>query len=305
MIESESKSDIKKLFNWYVIVLSTITLIGIVFYLALGLLTEDREIFYKQAILNSIYGEKFYIFIVVGFFAQMIDSSLGMAYGTSTSTFLAATGVHPKLASAAVHISEIFNNAVSAFSHFKMGNIDRKLFFTLLIPGMIGGSLGAYLLTNLDSSKVKPIVATYLLLMGVYIITKAIKGNIKIKEGKMKGTELLALVGAFVNSLGGGGWGPIVTTSLIGSGKHPRKVIGSVNSAKYLIILTASIVFILNISNLFDVFANIAGLIIGGVFAAPLGAFITKRIPVKPAMILVGSVIIILSTYTLYKALFF
>lgn len=304
MSENSTGIDFKKLFSWYGIVLLILLVIGGAAYFALDLLPADKALHFKEVIADAVSGNKLYIFIAVGFAAQMIDGALGMAYGVSSTSFLMATGVHPKLASAAVHVAEIFTTGISGLSHLKMGNIDKKLFLSLLIPGAIGAATGAYLLSNFDGNIIKPFVSAYLLVMGIYIIMKAFKERIHVKEGNARGTSILALVGGFVDSVGGGGWGPVVTTTLIGSGKHPRKVIGSVNSAEFLITLTASTVFIMNIDELADMFAVIAGLIIGGAIAAPLGAFITRYIPVKVAMTLVGSLIIFLSCLTLSKYLF-
>lgn len=304
MSENSIGIDFKKLFSWYGIVLLILLVIGGAAYVAIDLLPADKALHFKEVIADAVSGNKLYVFIAVGFAAQMIDGALGMAYGVSSTSFLMATGVHPKLASAAVHVAEIFTTGISGLSHLRMGNIDKKLFLSLLIPGAIGAATGAYLLSNFDGNIIKPFVSAYLLVMGIYIIMKAFKERIHVNEGNARGTSILALVGGFVDSVGGGGWGPVVTTTLIGSGKHPRKVIGSVNSAEFLITMTASTVFIMNIDELADMFAVIAGLIIGGAIAAPLGAFITRYIPVKVAMTLVGSLIIFLSCLTLSKYIF-
>jgi len=304
MSENNQKIDFGKLFRWYGVVLSALVIVSLGAYFALDLLPDGSGGRLKATILETISGNKLYVFIGVGFAAQMIDGALGMAYGVSSTSFLMATGVQPKLASAAVHVAEIFTTGVSGLSHLKMGNIDKKLFLSLLIPGAAGAATGAYLLSNFDGNIIKPFVSAYLLLMGIYIIMKAFKERIHVNESNSGGTSILALIGGFVDACGGGGWGPVVTTTLIGSGKHPRKVIGSVNAAEFLITLTASTVFVLNINEITDMFAVIAGLIVGGALAAPLGAFITRYIPVRVAMTMVGSLIIFLSCLTLYKVFF-
>lgn len=304
MTENSTGIDFKKLFSWYGIVLLILFFLGVIGYFAIDFLPADKAIQFKQIVHETLSGNKLYTFIAVGFAAQMIDGALGMAYGVSSTSFLMATGVQPKLASAAVHVAEIFTTGISGLSHIKMGNIDKKLFLSLLIPGAIGAATGAYLLSNFDGNIIKPFISTYLLIMGIYIIMKAFKDRIHIKEGNAKGTSILALIGGFVDSVGGGGWGPVVTTTLIGSGRHPRKVIGSVNSAEFLITMTASAVFVMHIEEIYDMFAVILGLILGGALAAPLGAFITRYIPVKIAMTLVGSLIIFLSCLTLSKYIF-
>lgn len=304
MTENSTGIDFKKLFSWYGIVLLILLVLGMIGYIAIDFLPADKAVQFKQIVNDTLSGNKLYTFIAVGFAAQMIDGALGMAYGVSSTSFLMATGVQPKLASAAVHVAEIFTTGISGLSHIRMGNIDKKLFLSLLIPGAIGAATGAYLLSNFDGNIIKPFISTYLLIMGIYIIMKAFKDRIHIKEGNAKGTSILALIGGFVDSVGGGGWGPVVTTTLIGSGRHPRKVIGSVNSAEFLITITASAVFVMHIEEIYDMFAVILGLIVGGALAAPLGAFVTRYIPVKIAMTLVGSLIIFLSCLTLSKYIF-
>lgn len=306
MTKTNSNIELKKLLRWYVDVLLSVGAISLIILGLLSFLPTDKASFYKDALSAAILDYKFYTFIVVGFIAQLIDSSLGMAYGVSSSTFLIATGVPPKLVSATINVSQIVNNAISALSHFRMGNIDKKLFLSLLIPGIIGAFVGASLLTTFDGQKLKPFIAIYLLLMGLHIIRKAFDKNgtkKKLKENS-RIAEFVALIGGFISAFTGGGWGPIVTTTLISTGRNPRKVIGSVNSAKYFVILIASIVFIVKIDNLIDMFINIIALIVGGVLAAPLGAFITKHIPMRPAIFLVGMLIVSLSTYTLINIFF-
>ena len=295
---------LKKLSIWYGAVFLLLAISFLAFYSAIHLLPESTSSVLDRHLYNLLSDKKLLIFIGVGFIAQMIDGALGMAYGVSSTSFLMATGVHPKLASAAVHVAEIFTTGISGLSHFRMGNIDKKLFLSLLIPGAIGAATGAYILTNFDGNLIKPFVSVYLLLMGIYIILKAIKERIQVKETNSRGTRILAFVGGFVDAVGGGGWGPVVTTTLIGSGQHPRKVIGSVNAAEFLVTITASTVFIMSINELSDMLAVIIGLILGGALAAPLGAIITKFIPVKTAMIIVGCLIIFLSCFTLSKVLF-
>lgn len=304
MSNNTSNSEITGLLKWYAQIFAVLSAISLTAYGFSFLLPVEMVATYKSIFIGALSEQKFYIFIVVGFLAQMIDSSLGMAYGVSSSTFLIATGVPPKLVSSTIVVSQIVNNAVSALSHLRLGNIDKKLFWSLVIPGVIGAFIGASLLTQFDGTKIKPFISMYLLGMGIYIIRKAFKKKtvppLKHSKKRFQGERFVALTGGFVTSMTGGGWGPIVTSTLIGIGKDPRKAIGSVNSAKYFVILVASIVFLLKIDNLLDMFVNIFGLVIGGVIAAPLGAYITKYIPIKPAIVLVGSIIIALSTYSLY-----
>ena len=208
------------------------------------------------------------IFVLLGFMAQMIDGALGMAYGVTTTTFFLSLGIPPAIASACVHTSEIFTTAVSGLSHFKFGNIDRRVFVKLLIPGIIGGALGAYILTELPGEKIEPFVALYLLVMGLIILLRVWK---KIQKTETK-TKLipLGLVGGFFDAIGGGGWGPIVTTTLVAKGNTPRFVIGSVNSAEFFVTISESMTFIVTIGTLLvQHWEKIVGLMIGGSLAAP------------------------------------
>ncbi len=237
-------------------------------------------------------------FIIGGFLAQMVDGALGMAYGVSATTFLLSFGVTPAAASASVHASEIFTSGVSGLMHLKFGNVRTKLFKKLLLPGIVGAIMGAYILSSLQnySDIIKPIVSAYTLFLGIKILLKAIAKEKKTKPLKRIGP--LAFVGAFLDSIGGGGWGPIVTSTLISRGGHPRYTIGSVNLTEFFVTVASSITFIMMIG--LTHWQIIAGLIIGGSIAAPFGAMLTKRLNVKTIMILVGIIVIITSLRTIY-----
>lgn len=243
------------------------------------------------------------VFILFGFIAQMIDGCLGMAYGVSSNAFFLSLGIPPSIASACIHTSEMFTTGVSGISHFKFGNVDRKLFLRLLIPGVIGGVLGAYILTELPAGKIKPFISIYLLIMGIWILIKVFK---KIHQTKTETRVIpLGLVGGFFDAIGGGGWGPIVTSTLVANGSHPRFAIGSVNSAEFFVTVAESITFFATIGALlFQHWEKIAGLMIGGVLAAPLAAWVCKRLPHNVLMILVGLLITSLSIRILYLTWF-
>jgi uncharacterized membrane protein YfcA len=239
------------------------------------------------------------IFIVFGFAAQMIDGCLGMAYGVSSTTFFLSLGVPPAIASACVHTAEMFTTAVSGISHFKFGNVDRRIFLRLLIPGIIGGILGAYILTEIPAGKIRPFVSIYLLIMGLMILFKVFR---KIHGPKTK-TRLipLGLAGGFFDAIGGGGWGPIVTTTLVANGNTPRFAIGSVNSAEFFVTIAESATFFATIGTLMiEHWAKIVGLMIGGVLAAPMAAYVCKIVPTRILMLLVGLLITGLSIRILY-----
>lgn len=243
--------------------------------------------------------EEIAIFIIVGFIAQMVDGALGMAYGVTSSTFLMSIGIPPAVASASVHTAEIFTTATSGLSHLRVGNVDRNLFKRLVIPGVMGGILGAYFLTAVPGEKIRPFVAFYLLSMGVLILVKAIK---KTKE-KVVTTQLLPLgvSGGFLDAIGGGGWGPIVTSTLVARGNHPRFTIGSVNLVEFFVTTAIAATFFATIG--LAHWQIIVGLLIGGCLAAPLAAYVCKRLPLRALMIMVGVVVIALSIRTIYLTL--
>lgn len=242
------------------------------------------------------------IFILGGFLAQMVDGALGMAYGVTATTFLLSFGIPPAAASASVHASEIFTTGASGLSHLRFKNVNTKLFRSLLIPGIIGAILGAYILSSMQEygAYFKPIVSAYTLVLGVVIILKAIR-KVRTKK-KIKHVGRLAFIGAFLDSIGGGGWGPIVSSTLIARGRSMRYTVGSVNLAEFFITLASSLTFFMVIG--IHHWQVIAGLIIGGSLAAPFAAYLTSRIPVRGGLIMVGVVVIVVSLRILFKAFF-
>lgn len=244
------------------------------------------------------------LYILVGFIAQTIDGALGMAYGVSSNTFLLSLGISPAAASATVHMAEVVTTGISGVSHWRLGNVDWKLVRRLLFAGVIGGAAGAYVLTTLDGDILKPWIAAYLLGMGGLIIYKAFTMQPRNKPDEYHGPRisLLGLAGGFCDAIGGGGWGPVVTSTLVARGKYARTTIGSVNFSEFFVTLVQSIVFVLTL-NFSEYWQIILGLLIGGGIAAPLAARVTKNLPVKTLMIMVGVLIIILSIRTIYLAL--
>lgn len=240
-------------------------------------------------------------FILVGFAAQLVDGALGMAFGIICNTLLVAViGMPPARASANIHIVEVFTTAVSGISHFLHGNIDRRLFLRLLIPGLIGGVSGAYLLSNIDAGVVKPFVLGYLVLVGLYLLFRA--ANLREISARPKLVEPLGLVGGFLDAAGGGGWGPVVTSNLLVQGMQPRRVVGTVNAVEFFLTAAVSATFIYHLG-LRDFAAATLGLLIGGIAAAPLGAVMAKRIPTRVMLVLVGVVLILTSSYGVWHAL--
>ncbi len=239
-------------------------------------------------------------FIAVGFAAQLVDGALGMAFGVISNTLLVAVlGVPPALASQRVHMVECFTTATSGISHLIHGNIDKRLFFRLLIPGVIGGVLGAYALASLDASFVKPFVLLYLTGIGIYLLIRGFLYPPKLREAKL--IAPLGLAGGFLDAAGGGGWGPVVTSNLLIQGADPRKVVGTVNSVEFFLTITVSAAFIYHLG-VADLAGATLGLLIGGIAAAPLGAYAAKHFPAKQMLILVGFVLTITSAYGVWKA---
>lgn len=240
-------------------------------------------------------------FVLAGFLAQMIDGTLGMAYGVSCSTLLLNLGVPPKVTSAAVHTAEVFTTGVSGLSHIRFRNLDKILFFRIVLFGVLGAVIGAYLISEiLDGGVIKPFIAAYLLILGIVILFKAIRNKQK-HSTTVKRAGLLAFAGGLFDSIGGGGWGPIVTSNIINQGKDPRKTIGTVNTAEFFVTFSSTSVFMMLVG--VDSWKVILGLILGGVLAAPLGAYFAAKVNKRTLMILIGIVISVTSAYTIIKTL--
>lgn len=232
------------------------------------------------------------LFAAIGFLAQLIDGAAGMAYGVTATTVLLSAGVTPATASAAVHAAEVFTTGVSGAAHFWAGNVRRALVVRLALPGMIGGALGAVVLTSLPAEAIRPWVSGYLMLMGALILWRALRPAAQTNE-TTRFVPALGLLGGFLDAVGGGGWGPIVASTLIGSGTVPRYAIGSVNLAEFFVTLTISATFLASIG--LDLWPVIVGLVIGGVIAAPIAALVAKRVPTRALLIVVGVVVLALS----------
>lgn len=244
-----------------------------------------------------------WVFILAGFIAQMVDGALGMAYGVSSTTILSSLGVPQKYASAAVHAAEVVTTGISGFSHWRMGNVHFDLARKLVIPGVIGGVIGAYLLTELDAPWLKPVISVYLAIMGVIIVVRAFSA---LAPRRVRSWLIpLGLVGGFMDAVGGGGWGPIVTSTLVARGNEPRFTVGSVNLTEFFVTTAQSITFVIALGSgqLMQYGQIVLGLLIGGAIAAPLAAFAAKKLPQKPFMLLVGILIIVLNVRTLILTL--
>jgi uncharacterized protein len=236
----------------------------------------------------------------IGFVAQLIDGALGMAFGVISTSAMLAMGVPVAQASAIVHTAEVFTTAASAVSHIAHGNVDWKLVARLGIGGIIGAVLGAWVLSNVDASAARPFVAFYLLLLGIFILLKAAR-QIPRRDAPFAWAPPLGLVGGFFDASGGGGWGPMVASTLIGSGHAPRKAVGSVNTTEFFVTIAAATTFFIELG--VAPWRELIALVIGGVIAAPLGGWAVKRLPPRVLMTMVGVLVVTLSAWQLARAL--
>ncbi len=252
-----------------------------------------------QIIAEALASQEFWAAVAVGLLAQTVDGALGMAYGITSTSFLLATGSSPAVASASVHIAEVFTTGVSGISHIKLGNVSKSLFLRLLVPGMIGAASGAWLVSTVDGDFIKPFIAAYLLLMGLYVISKIFR-KLRPQRGEPRHVAKLGLFGGFLDAVGGGGWGPVVTTTLVGRGNDPRITIGSVNLAEFFLTFISAGVFAALVPE--SPWVTVAGLVLGGLFAAPFAALLTKKLHTKALLGLVGTTIVLISAFNIYKA---
>ncbi|MFZ9661719.1 MAG: sulfite exporter TauE/SafE family protein, partial [Chitinophagaceae bacterium] len=244
---------------------------------------------------------KFPLMIVAGFAAQLVDGALGMGYGVTSATILLSLGINLAAISGSIHTAEMFASGASGYSHYRFGNVNKKLFKALLIPGVIGAILGAILLVKFGETHakyLKPVMAIYTMFLGVRIFINAFRKQQK-KSKSFKRYGLLAGAGGFLDSFGGGGWGPIVTTTLITKGRTPRYVIGSVSITEFFVTLASAFTFftLLGLSH----WQTILGLIIGGLIAAPIAAKLAGKLPRKASLILLGLLVMFWSVRILIK----
>lgn len=244
----------------------------------------------------------FAIMLLAGFLAQLVDGALGMGYGVTSATVLLSAGVPPAAISGSIHTAEMFASGASGYSHYKFGNVNKKLFKVLIIPGVIGAVVGAVLLVKLGEDHVdyvRPVLACYTLLLGFKILWGVF---FKQKfQRKFKNYKLLATLGGFFDSFGGGGWGPIVTTTLINNGRQPKYVIGSVSLTEFFVTLASAVTFFILLG--VQHWQTITGLIVGGLIAAPIAAKLVGRLPKKTAMTLLGILVVVWSVRILIKLL--
>jgi uncharacterized membrane protein YfcA len=264
---------------------SLIILHLIISFVSFQKISETAIHFYNQL------DNKFPVMVIAGFLAQLIDGALGMGYGVTSATVLLSAGINPAAISGSIHTAEIFASGASGYSHYKFGNVNKKLLKALLIPGVIGAITGAILLVYLGDKHagyIRPILACYTLLLGIRILVNAFIQQKQQK--KFRRYSLLAGAGGFLDSFGGGGWGPIVTTTLITKGRSPKYVIGSVSLTEFFVTLASAFTFftLIGVSH----WQTILGLILGGLVAAPIAAKLAGKLPRKTSFILLGLLVI-------------
>ncbi|WP_183423512.1 sulfite exporter TauE/SafE family protein [Luteibacter sp. Sphag1AF] len=239
---------------------------------------------------------QFLIFAGVGLLAQLVDGALGMAYGLVSNAVLLSLGLPPAVASATVHTAEVFTTGVSGGSHAFFGNVDWKIFRRLAIPGVVGGVIGAWFLASVPGEALKPFVYAYLLVLGIVVLLRAVGRNVSHHRVRHKG--VLGFVAGLLDAIGGGGWGPIATSTLLARGGAVRTTIGSVNAAEFVVTLAISLTLIFHLG--IQHWQIVAGLLTGGVIAAPLAAWLVKSLPPRAVMAAVGTLVTAISIYQLW-----
>lgn len=249
---------------------------------------------------------KLVLLAVVGLLAQLVDGSLGMAYGVTTTTLLLAIGTNPVAASATVHLAEIGTTLVSGAAHWRFGNVDWPVVLKIGVPGAVGAFAGATFLSTLDTSTATPVMSGILLTLGVYVLARFTFTGLRTDR---LGTPLrkrflapLGLVGGFVDATGGGGWGPVGTPAILASGRlEPRKVVGSIDTSEFLISVAASIGFLAALGSQGITFSWVAMLLLGGVIAAPIAAWLVRTIPPRVLGSAVGGIIVLTNARTILE----
>ncbi|MDL5366643.1 sulfite exporter TauE/SafE family protein [Xanthomonas sp. NCPPB 2654] len=247
-----------------------------------------------------VLSETFYWFVLVGLAAQLVDGALGMAFGLVSSSVLLSMGLPPAAVSASVHSAEVFTTGASGLSHLAMGNVDKRLFLRLALPGMAGGILGAYVLTQLPGDLIRPFVHLYLLGLAVLILLRA--AGRALPRQQVRRVPLLGFVAGLLDASGGGGWGPVATSTLLAHGGQARTTIGTVNAAEFLVTLSISLTFLLSMG--VQHLEIVLGLLVGGMLAAPLAAVLVKRVRERWVLVAVGVLVLGISLYQIGSTLY-
>ncbi|MDR2229293.1 MAG: TSUP family transporter [Flavobacteriaceae bacterium] len=287
--------------NIYLGIIGVLLLIGI-----LGIIVYQFNLWGDIQIFLNQDGHIFYWMLFVGFLAEIVAGSMGMGYGVICTTVLLLLNVPPPVVSASIHSAESFTTAAGSFSHYKLGNVNKKMVWVLVPVAIVGAIIGAFTLSHFGEHYahiVKPIIACYTLYLGLNILRNAFKKKgTAVKAKRKTNLRILGLVGGFIDSFAGGGWGPLVTGTLMKDGRTPRYVVGSSTVAKFLLTVTSAITFIFTIG--IHHWNIVLGLLLGGIFTAPFSAMLTAKLPTKKMFIVVGSVVIIMSLTTIVKSMF-
>jgi uncharacterized protein len=243
---------------------------------------------------------EYLLIAAIGFAAQMVDGALGMAFGVVSTAAMLSIGMPPAQASAIVHTAEIFTTGASATSHIAHRNVDWRLVVRLGVAGVLGAILGAWVLSNVDAAIMRPFVALYLILVGVFILLKAWR-LAPMRDAPAPWVGPVGFVAGFLDASGGGGWGPLATSSLVGSGHAPRIAVGSVNATEFFVTVAAATTFFVELGA--SPWRELLALVIGGMIAAPFGGWAVKHVPARGLMIGVGCVVIALSLWQLARTL--
>lgn len=243
---------------------------------------------------------EFWWFILIGLGAQLVDGALGMAFGLVSSSVLLSMGLPPAQVSASVHTAEVFTTGASGVSHLVAGNVDKRLFFRLALPGALGGALGAYVLTQVPGDLIRPLIYLYLLVLAIIILARA--AGRWMPKGEIRRVPVLGFFAGLLDASGGGGWGPVATSTLLARGGQARTTIGTVNAAEFVVTLTISATFLLSMG--VQHLQIVAGLLIGGMMAAPVAAVLVKRVKERWVLVAVGVLVLGISLFQVGHALF-
>lgn len=296
----ELTSSRRKVINKYMIAVAIVALLVLFTWLFLS----PAQLIQLQAELHRD-NHLFYWMLLVGFAAEVVAGSMGMGYGVICTTILLILNVSPPVISASIHSAESFTSAAGSISHWQLGNINKKLARALAIPAIFGAIIGALLLSYVGEryAKItKPFIAVYTMYLGIRILQNAFKKTEVNQKKKATKITVLALIGGFIDSFGGGGWGPLVTGTFIKNGHTPRYVIGSSTFAKCILTVASAITFIFTIG--IQHWNIVAGLLIGGIVTAPFSAMLTAKLPAKKMFTAVGIVVIFCSLITIYRTIF-
>jgi len=243
---------------------------------------------------------EFWWFILIGLGAQLVDGALGMAFGLVSSSVLLSMGLPPAQVSASVHTAEVFTTGASGVSHLVAGNVDKRLFFRLALPGALGGALGAYVLTQVPGDLIRPLIYLYLLVLAIIILARA--AGRWMPKGEIRRVPVLGFFAGLLDASGGGGWGPVATSTLLARGGQARTTIGTVNAAEFVVTLTISATILLSMG--VQHLQIVAGLLIGGMMAAPVAALLVKRLKERWVLVAVGVLVLGISLFQIGHAVY-